>query len=267
MSIPSGICYKWGGSGFGNNLILAHVVKILNDNGINAVLHNHRRIDGLLDVPIYNPEIHKDYLFHNGQTPNSTKVKNIDEPFIMQHIRMAEDIFEKRIYFDREKHNHIPVLFKEVEGIQKVDVVLATKSSPWGPVRDWKYFKELKAELIKNNLTYIDLNESFIYGNDCLTYVKKCKVYVGVETGTSHYVSKFANGKGLIIQSGFAPFYVWAFPYDYKPIVANVDCVFRPCFLDKKRLEEGNTCPFNERCINNITVDMVMKEILKLWKK
>lgn len=264
--LPSGIAYKWRGRGFGNNLILAHVVSILNDNGIPAVLFDHRRIHGLVDVPIYD-SAHSGYVVDHGVTPNTTKVKNIDQPFVIQHLKRAGWLFKRAVRFDSVKHNHVPVKFQDMPEVPAVDVVICSASSDWGLYRDWPYFEELKERLFAEGIIYKDLNEDGVYGIECLNYVKKCKLYVGLETGTSHYVSKFANGKALILQSGFSPYYVWGFAYDYDVLTAPVSCQFRPCFLDRDRQAEGQSCPFNVGCMRDLSCNVVFEEILRRLSK
>lgn len=260
---PSGIAYKWRGKGFGNNLILAHVVKILNDNEVPAALFNHRRIHGLLDVPIYDEKIHGHYMIDHGVTPNTTKVKNVDLPFVVQHLKRAEKWFGKRIYFDNRQHYYVPVKFQFMEQVPAVDVVICSASSDWGPYRDWPYFEELRFRFANEGITFKDLNQDKVYGVECLNYVQKCKLYLGLETGTSHYVSKFAAGKGLILQSGFSPYYVWGFAYDYDVMTAPVNCQFRPCFMDRERLHEGQNCPFDVGCMWDISCNSVFDEVVR----
>ena len=88
-------------------------------------------------------------------------------------------------------------------------------------------------------------------------------MYLGLDTGTSHYVSKFANGKALIIQAGFNLFNWWAYTYDYDMITAEVKCSLRPCFLNMKYIKKGEGCPYDVRCMKQITVKKVFYEVRK----
>jgi len=263
----TGIAFSWEGSGFGNALILAHLTKIVNDNGIHARFVPHKKTHNmavnhkLVDVPVYDPEIHKDYFLHTKQFPAHFHLKSCDLPILQQYMKDVEKIFEQTLIFDREKHNHVPVIFKDPGPHEKVDVVLCTHSSPWSPYRDWPYFAQLKEMFYNEGITYIDLNQHGIMSFLCLSYVKHCKLYVGLETGTSHYVSHFANGKALIIQGGFSPFYYWAWPYDYDFVSADVSCEYRPCFIDKKFMKRGFPCKHNVACMTAIRPEQVFEEV------
>jgi len=230
----TGIRFSWCGSGFGNALVVAQVTKIAIDNGIPAVFHEHKTVKGLVDVPLYD-ESHKEYFHHNIPVVNTPERKNIDESVIVKYIRSIKKITGKKIILTKD-NSYIPVKYKEIPEILPVDVVMCTKTGRWCEYRDWPYFEQLKKLFDKENITYVDLNEKGIYNNECLNYVKKAKLYLGLDTGTSHYVSKFANGKALIIQSGFNLFNWWADTYDYDVITAEVNCVFRVFNEVKRRL-------------------------------
>lgn len=248
--IPEGICYHAGGKGFGDHLVRAHAVQILNDNGVKAVLWTRKPLKRLIDVPLYDPAKHKDY------TIMVDYFRNPKESLLMFYLSQAEQLFETKVHLDNDKHDYVPVSFMENPNIPQVDVTLCTETGAWTPYRNWPYFGELKKRLNDLKITYVDLSKDCIFGHDCLNYVKKCKVYLGLETGTSHYVSKFANHKGLIIQGGFTLFSHWALPYKYEAITAETECPRKPCYLRSK-------CPFNRVCIDSISVDVVLDRIMK----
>ena len=76
----------------------------------------------------------------------------------------------------------------------------------------------------------------------------------------AHYVSRFANGKAMILNGGFVTFNFWANLYDYEHIhVEDVPC--RPCYLNYLDVENGKGCEYNNRCMGEITVDMVLSRI------
>ena len=259
-----GIAFGWRGKGFGNALLLALLTKICNDNDIPAVFSQHKSTIGLVDVPLYendNKE-HEQYHVYNWLGIRNTYWrKNVDEPVLIQYLKHIGSLCGKTLVVD-ERHNHIPVVFKEIE-VPSVDVVMCTQTGPWAPYRDWPYFEELKQKLSDNNITFVDLHEKGIYSIECLNYVKNAKLYLGLETGMSHYVSKYANGKALIIQSGFCPFGYWAWNYDYDYVKAEVVCVFRPCFIDKNILGMNVKCPHDNYCMTSISVNSVFDEIVR----
>lgn len=268
MEKLKGICFRWPGTGFGNSLVLALLTKISNDNGINAVLYEHRTVRGLVDVPLYdwrNPE-HNSYYHHTWTDgiKNTTDNKNCNEPSLVQYIHDIERRTGKLIHLDPEEHSYIPVTFYDIPETPSVDITMCTKSGRWTPYRNWPYFKQLKQKFNEVGITYCDLHAEKKFNIECLNYVKKSKLYLGLDTGMSHYVSKFANGKALIIQSGFNPFDSWSYPYNYDRIKSIVPCC--PCFLDKNEIQEGNKCIRDHICMTSVTVDKVFNKVLR-WLK
>lgn len=261
--IPEGICFHPKGKGLGDQLVAALAAQVLIDNGLGACVYLRRSTKRLITVPWYNLDKHSKFWMDKAGTGNPRLDSRYHIPLILIYLNRAEQILQTTIHFDKQKHNHTPVLFYDNPDIPMVDVVLCTETGSWTPYRNWPYFNALKQKLDERHITYIDLNKNEIRGNDCLNYVKKCKVYVGLETGTSHYVSKFANGKGLILQGGFFEFEWWAYPYDYEAIVAEIPCSKAPCYLNKYDIEHGQGCPFHCICMEAIPVDAVLDKILQ----
>jgi len=256
---------SWPGTGFGNQLTMAHLTRILNDNGISAVFNPHKPVLDLVDVPIYDPSKAADYIYRRyqgeaGLVGSTWTQRNCDMPALFMYLQALSRKLKTKITFDPVRHNHIPVLYKD-RNQPKVDVAICTKTGPWAPCRDWPHFPALKKLFDKQGISYIDINERGLRGFDCLDVVAKAKVYLGLETGTSHYVSKKANNKGLIIQGGFSPFYYWAAPYDYEAITTRVHCEHRPCFLDRVVMANGVKCPYNYSCISAISPEQVFTAV------
>ena len=257
-----GINFVWSGGGFGNALILAHLTKICVDNGIAAVFTQHKTTIDLVDVPLFNFVFHEDYrvekLLH---IRNSHFKKNCDIPCLQQYVNYIGELFNKKLEIMPE-HDHIPVKYYDIKDIKGVDVALNTTTGNWSEYRNWPYFAELKELLNDNGISYIDLNENNIYGIECLNYVRKSRLYIGLETGMSHYVSKYANRKALIIQSGFCPFDYWAKFYHYDHLVCEYECCERPCFLTKKEAKIGIVCDNDHLCMRDIKPHLVI-DIIK----
>ena len=114
-----------------------------------------------------------------------------------------------------------------------------TVTGYWTVNKNYPYFPQLKELFEKKNITYIDLDEHKIRNVEALNYIKKCKVYLGLDTGMSNYASAFANGKGYILQSGFNSPNFWSI-YDYEYIMNLQPC--SSCFLRK-------SCPNNNVCM------------------
>jgi len=250
-----GIVTWWHGRGFGEALVASLFCHILNDNGIPSVYRTHYNSKGLLDVPIWNPDIQKDWMMW------SWRYKKNDIPIILQQIGRAERWLGVKIKIDREKRNHIPVKFKNIGTVDKYDVVMNTMTGTYTPFKEWPYFYELTRMFKKEGIKYFDLDINQAYGMECLAYVKEAKLYLGLDAGMSHYVSKFANGKALIINGGYVSFDFWAFLYDYEPIqVEGIPC--RPCYINKGDIEHNlKDCENSHDCMRKITPEMVFEKI------
>jgi len=257
-----GFRFVWTGRGFGNPLQLSYLVGVLNDNGINAVLSEHRRVRGLVDVPLYDKsDAQGRFSIHTWKINSTYKDKHCcDRPGVLQYLDEIEKRMGRKIEI-KDEHDHVPVKYYDIPQIPSVDVVMCTRTGPWAPYREWPYFEELKALFDKVSITYVDLNKEGILSFECLNYVNKCKLYLGLETGTSHYVSQFANGKALILQSGFTPFQFWAYPYHYDYLTYDVPC--QPCIINKKDIEEGIVCKRDQECMKKLSVEKVFMEIVK----
>lgn len=253
----SGYCLWWRSKGFGEPLMAGMFTSILNDNGINAVFYNHRAAKGLLDCPEYdkNNEMHQAYKkmrWRRGYDPTK-------KPIILQMIPSFEKRTGKKIKITRDC---VPVKFYDIPDVPFVDVVMCTQTGKWAPNRNWPYFDELKKLLNREQVSFVDLNAEKIRSIECLNYVKKCKLYLGLETGTSHYVSQFANGKALILQSGFSEFNFWTYPYDYECLQADsIQC--SPCFVTRKITEVGKGCKYNHVCMREISAERVFTRIIQ----
>lgn len=244
-------CIQCRSKGFGDYLIDSLLVHILNDNEIPTVYEYNTkfRINELADCP-FSKEGEKYILYKRKREINPIDDVNIIE----ESIKYFKEYFgiEKDIVINRD---HIPVNYVEIPEIPSVNVVLCTRSGSFAPIRNYLKFDQIKQMMDKEGITYIDLNENKILDFECLNYVKKCKLYVGVETGTSHYVSKYANNKGLIIQSGFTRFNFWAKFYKYEFIINEVEC--SPCGKTNK-----SGCRW-AKCIWDIKPEYVFEEIKK----
>ena len=245
-----------GWSGFGDHLLGSLFVNILNDNKIPAVLDS--KYSHLVEAPIWSGEdgvrwnINYFPPHHGGGKcgPGSSIIENMSI-FFKRDVGVDLPIVNNR--------NHIPVKYHDIPNISATDVVIGSKGLPTALARQWTYFKELKENLNAFGISYVDLDEQNIKNIECLNYVKKCKLYLGLETGTSHYVSQFANGKGIIIQSGFTNHEFWSI-YDYEFIETHTKC--SPCF--------DWVCSNECQCIKDITVLMVLEKILNkigYWKQ
>ncbi len=245
---------KRTGGAIGDHMMAAFFVQLLNDNGIEAVYGTHCYRD-LVAVPLSEEgESYHEYTFfyHEGvlQRPTFHPTKTI--------IEIATERFQQQFDITQSlevKTPYVPVKFVENNAIPKVDVVLCTKSGVWTRYRNWPYFPQLKRKLEEQGISYVDLTEQNIQNNDCLNYVHKAKLYIGLETGVSHYVSQVVN-RALILQSGYSSIDFWC-PYHYDYLAEDVAC--KKCFIHCKT--RPYQCQYRHQCMQNISVDQVMHKI------
>lgn len=242
----------YSGDAFGDNLFSAYLTNTLIENGYNAYLDNSR-INELVDCPKFDSEKLE------GQEIDSFDCIRRNKTGLQTNTEFnvfSDLIFEFRKKFNIKKDiqinlDHIPVRYKKLIDIPSYDVVIVSETGYWTPYRNWPFFKELKELFKKNSISYIDVSEEKIKNNLLLNYVDNSSLYLGLETGASHYVSKISNGKTLILQSGYTDFNYWAEMYDFDYLSTNLDCA--PCW---KR--EG--C-FHHNCMNMLNVNFVFEEV------
>lgn len=245
----------WRGRGFGEPLVMSLIVNILNDNGVDSALRDHKRVKELVDCPLTTVDASRSTFKTYAWTYECSS-----KPVVLQYIEYFESVVGKKLKITK---NYIPVKFYDIPEIPSVDVAMGTETGSWTPYRNWPYFGELKKLFAKEGITYVDLDANTIRGIECLNYVKKCKLYLGLETGMSHYVSKFANGKSLILQSGFTEFDFWAHLYDYDYLqVEDVSC--RPCFINKLHIaRKERKCECDNMCMKDLGVDRVFEAVVE----
>lgn len=246
------ICVGTRGTAFGDKLLAGYVCAVLNDNEVEACVPGNKGFYKKLDVP-YRVGKYKDQEVQGWRMKfrdqiNNTGVCNI----VLGNLKMLEKRVGRDLPLTR---NFIPVKYRDLPEIASVDVALCTKCGYFSKYREWDKFSKLKEMMQAKRISWIDLSEKKIKNVAALNVVNKAKLYVGIETGMSHYVSHFANGKTLIIQSGFAPFSYWC-NYDYEKIEFPTSCA--PCW---KTSNKG--CPHGHKCMKKIGVEQVMNWILR----
>ncbi len=145
----------------------------------------------------------------------------------------------------------IPVHYRDLAHVPRVDVALGTRCGSWSPLRGWPYFAELQRELTAAGLTWETLDDK--RGLECLNWAAKARLYVGLETGTSHYVSQVAR-RALILQSGYSNIDYWNW-YGYQHLAVEVPC--GNCF-------RRGDCPNDHACMRDLSVTTVMTRIESL---
>lgn len=228
---------SYNAAGFGDYLSAAVFVKILNDNNIPAVL-DWPKIHDLVDCPkiedIKDPE-NVEFISHTAVRHHRKESGLTFYSDLVKGFKNGKNV-TKDININVDS---VPIIYKDIPEIEGVDIALVTKSAPFGPYRDWPYFDELKLLFKNNGISYIDLTKNNIKNFEFLNYVKKSKIYLGLETGSSHYASSLIKGKGFIIQSGYCNFEYWAGHYHYEKIENRMHCA--PCWK-RRDCEEDHQC-------------------------
>jgi len=254
------IALGWKGrpQGIGDPMMIAWFVTILRDNGVNAYFIERPRLGRLspIDPAITLRDKSSKYnVYWKADAHDQT-------PIHLQYIRHFEQYYGP-LKVDWEKRNHVPVKYYEISKIPAVDVVLNTKTGNFTMYKLWPYFPELKILLRKAKISFIDLDKDWkeTYGIRCLNYIRKAKLYIGLDSGMSHYVSRFANGKALIINGGYVTFKFWSHPYDFEVIqVEDLPCGH--CLLNKYQGKVNNRfCEYDQRCMREISPEQVFNRI------
>ena len=204
---------------------------------------------------------------YNNEQGNKNNILEMFFNEFFQQFNIPNDICDKIRQEIKTTKYKIPVKYYDILSIPSVDVSIVSKGGLWSGYKNWPYFKELKDKLNENKITYIDLSEKNIKNIECLNYIKKSKLYLGLDTGVSHYASSVASGKTLIIQSGYNYFDFWCF-YDYDYINVNIEC--QKCFLNYYTITKKHkymNCKNDHKCMKNISVDMVYNKIVEKLKK
>jgi len=131
------------------------------------------------------------------------------------------------------------------------DVALCLTGGEWSPYRFYPKGAELKEALTAAGISWIDVNP--LRGMKMFNAVKKSRLYVGIDTGTTHAASGLTKN-GIVIQSGFNEVWNWNHDYPFDIIEAPQRCELKPCGL-----RDG--CPFNHKCMMDIPVATVVDAI------
>lgn len=229
----------------------AYVVETLNDHGIDAYLLPGPYSHLVSCKKALAPE-RGGFLFkarrQNRTGLDTTASHTIYTDLLMEFARMAglaEPFPAKR--------DHIPVIYHPVSNSPSVDVALVSVTGSWTPYRMWPFFDELRVRLQREGVRYVDASREALADQRFLTAVDRCKLFVTLETGASHYASQVANGKCLVLQSGYCQFSYWAGNYRYTELAHPVPC--SPCW-------RRELCDRDHECMTGISVDRVMAEIL-----
>lgn len=257
------VCVRWSGKGFGDVMLTSLLVHTLRDNDVRCILGNNGAVfKELLDCAFCRSSRHKNHSVilkgfrtYNIKLANNQTILGTRLGILRQGFKdLTGSTFGKNLKVTR---SYIPVRYYDISSIPSFDVVMGTVTGVWTPYRNWPYFSELKHMFREDGISYIDLDEHSVYGVECLNFVNKAKLYLGLETGRSHYVSKYANGKALILQGGYTLFKQWAWMYDYNHIGMELDCA--PCWLIR-----NERCKFGWKCMIDLKPELVFDKIKEM---
>lgn len=249
----------WTGQskGLGEPMVLGWMTQTLVDNGIPALFQQRPRLKRFSPLacpvldPRWMPKKIKKHRWYYEKTDSA--------PIHVQYLYHYSNLVEQPL---KVYQNYVPVKFFDMPEVRSVDVVVNTKTGGYTPYKRWSHFKDLFKLFRRYGISYINLDLDWreTYGIKCLNYVKKAKVYLGLDTGMSHYVSIFANGKAIILNGGYVPFNRWAWLYDYEVIQID-DMPCRPCQINKYDIRKGIKCRYKNRCMTEIDPQTVFERI------
>ena len=238
--------------GFGDRLLAAWVVNILNFNNIPTIFVAPSKILSLVNCHVWEPKDPDDAAIliniKRSKNPKFTILTDLLDSFIR---KSGENITLSQIDIENAPH---PMSYTDNPDIDGLTVCLVTQTGKYTPYRNWPYFQELKTLFTTNGISFIDLSAELIWGNDFLNYVKKSKIYLGLETGASHYAAPYVDDAGIIVQSGYSDFNYWAAHYNYEHLHYDINCA--PCW---KRVG----CPYDHECMREIPAMLVYDKITK----
>ena len=260
MYKPSILIHRVGGA-IGDRLMATMFVRSLQNAGIEAYVNNP--INSLRDLfcsDLLRTDNNSDNLVLNFNYENNRKELIFKSALNYIKKRLLKIGYTEEIINKVEKSNIFPIFNLTQENNiskKKYDVFLATKCGSWSNVRTYPYFNKLKDLLKSNNISFIDIWESNIKNKQFLETLFESKIFVGLETGTTHFAAQFLNkNNSLILQSGYYNFHWWAGKYDLDHIEVSLEC--SPCLL---RNTKG--CKYNHKCMTDIKPEIVFTKILE----
>jgi hypothetical protein len=234
---------------FGESLLAATLVAILRDQGIDAVYWDDRSwLRALVDVPIRGGSDRRMAWRFDYAPENTWDGRSIMQKALHNFCAWSG---ERDLLLTRHL---VPVKFQDEPNLPQIDVSICPTTSSPTSYRNWPFFPQLKALLDADGIRWLDV--SGLRGNQCLNQVKKSRLYLGLETGMSHFVSSVVSS-GLIIQSGYSNINHWS-TYGYEAIWRDVPC--RNCFLRKG-------CPHELRCMCDVPPEEVHRRILSILQQ
>jgi len=248
---------KEGNTCLGDHLMAAFLVRVLLDNNIKAQFGCNLYRHLLEGIPFGRNLTVLDFDYDQGKIPlMQTSINRFKNHF--------PNLSNKSIEI---KTPYVPIKFTHDPNSIPMDVVLVTTSGPWSKIRNWPYFDTLKKTLTEEGITWVDLNSfGFNWANSktslitVMNLIYKCKVFVSLDTGASHFatgiLSKKTTKNNFIIQSGFTSFQYWASHYGdlFTPIELNVAC--QGCLY-----REIQQCPHGHMCMTQISKEAVMEYV------
>lgn len=279
-------------SRLGDHLLAGFFTKLLIDNGIQAQYGITKdSFHNILDLPCGTggEEFIFDYSHHENNKP-AFFCDPRDSNLMDLPIRRFKEAFGYSNEF-KIVTPYVPIKFSLDEGVPPVDVVLVTQCGSFAPVRDWPHFSELKTLLKKEGISFVDINElAYDWTNNpdlvnkVNNWIFKCRVFIGLETGASHYATGILHKKprltgNFIIQSGFIALNFWAGQYGgiYTQLQGDVNCA--PCYCGDPlykffsfNLQTGKVdrniiakCDNNHRCMRGVEANTVLN-LIKAFK-
>ena len=246
--------------GLGDTCMGAIIAEIMREHGISIYFYSkYPNAEALIhDVRRWRVFLNTDYVFEYEYPQFSIPLTQLNG----MHFIDAFFTFNKldMRYDGRAAH----VVF-EARQVPSVDVVMNTKSGSFSTARMWPYFSQLKNLLERKRISYCDLDElpfsqtSSEPSWTALNYAKSARLYLGLDSGLSHYVARCVS-RGLILQSGHSRFVNWCGYHTYEALCNAEPCA--PCWAS-----ENNPviCPgAHQSCMTRLSPHKVLRRIEEL---
>lgn len=265
LSYPTRLCFCDDAApcGLGDNCMSAIIADIMRAAGYNVFFYS--KLKGFNDlvrsVRVDRVFLEYDYVFFYDVARYSLPLQDLG------HTHYIDAFFEFNdlpLRYEGQQADVVTAKF----AIPAVDVAMNTRCGEFSNKRAWPYFRDLKRLFENNGITYFDLDSlPFAYcepqiSMKALSIVESASMYLGLDSGMSHYVACVAK-RGLIIQSGYSYFDNWCKYPQYEYIEIEIPC--KPCWISE--VNPGK-CPLAENaCMQLLDPECVLERVKQMLRR
>lgn len=250
-------------AGFGDIMHTAMVTRVLRNAGYNAVfkcpewLEPHKLFCPDLSIPahkhtqVLNLVCNYEFLY---KTNPEWCIIEAGVRDTLRRIIPKEDYDKEAARIDYSKC--FPIINYPTKSVKKTnDVLIISKCGGYSNVREYPHFNELKTSLKKNNISYIDANEQRLANYALLDALNDSKLFIGLETGPTMFLSQFLTRENsIVLSSGFVSFNYWGKYYNVDVVERSLPCA--PCFI-----KDVKDCKYSHECMVEILPEFILDKI------